>query len=285
MSPLAELGAKPVTVSDEIDFATWFVRLADRLLNGIDLLVAGTPYRFAELEAYYHGPGHADPFAHRDRVQLENGRWYFHRTGSAYRGGSFKGLDLALGDGTAYFGMLIRSIVDPSGTVIAGPSLTVDHLLTRTGVKDVATLDRVIGTRKVWDESAPLAIRESQPLRAAKVYSCSRVGLSLNQAPGHPDAPRFVGRPYRYLTEPRAIVKGRIHLVLALHQCHNTPDAIHTTTGVPRKTIERYVADFEAGRVVPKFDQYFGKELNTATLCRMLGTWAAQYGNPAAANV
>ena len=278
MSSLAGLGAKPPHVTADEHLAPWFAELADRFLNRTDFLVNGSAYRFAELEAYYHGPGHPDPFAHRDPVQLENGRWYFHRTRGEYRGGSFKGLDVAIGDGTAYFGILIRSIVTPDGTLIDGPSLSVDHLLAQTKAKDVALLDGTISERKVWDATSPLAIRDSVAPRAAEVYPSSRVGLSLKWARGKPDAPRYVGRPYRFLTDPLAISKGRPHLVLALHRRGETPDAIQRITGTPRKTVERYIKDFEEGKGAVNFDAYIGKDLSTAELCRLLGTWAAKYG-------
>jgi hypothetical protein len=275
---LVELGAKPAHVTADEHFDAWFELLADRLLNEVDLVVAGAAYRFAELETYYHGPAHADLFAHRDPVQLENGRWYFHRTRGEYRGGSFKGLDLAFGDGSAHFGVLIRAIVTPDGVIIDGPSLTVDYLLMRTKAKDVATLDAMIAGRKVWDATSPLSIRASAKTRNATVYRSSRVGLSLKKAHGKPDAPRFVARPYRFLTEPRGISKGKVHLVLALHRRGETAESIAQLTGCPKKTVERYVKDFEAGKPVADFGGYVGKELGTVELCRLLGTWTAKYG-------
>ena len=113
------------------DFAAWFADIANRLLNECAFMVAGARYRIAEVEMYYAGDAHADPFSHRDPLQREAGRWYFHRTGGTYRGGTFKGLDLTLGDGAAYFGILIRTVISPAGMVICGPSLTVDLLLAR----------------------------------------------------------------------------------------------------------------------------------------------------------
>jgi hypothetical protein len=279
MSSLAGLGVKPPHVTADEHYAKWFAELIARLLNATDFLVNGAVYRFAELEAYYHGPDHPDLFAHRDPVQLENGRWYFHKTRGEYRGGSFKGLDLAFGDGTAHFGILIRTVVTPAEEVIDGPSLSVDHLLAQTKAATVATLDAMINSRKVWDETAPLAIREAAKPRAATVYQSSRVGLSLKKAKGKPDAPRFVARPYRFLTEPLAISKGKPHLVLALHRRGEKPETISQITGTPKKTVERYIKDFEAGKAVPNFDGYIGKELGTADLCKLLGTWTAKYGN------
>jgi hypothetical protein len=275
---LAELGAKPPHVTADEHFDPWFEQLAGKLLNDTDFVVGGAAYRFAELEIYYHGTGHADLFAHRDPVQLENGRWYFHRTRGEYRGGSFKGLDLAFGDGKAHFGILIRTIVASEGTVLDGPCVTVDHLLARTKAKTVAALDGLINARKIWDATAPLSIRASAKPREAAVYRSSRVGLSLKKAHGKPDAPRFVARPYRFLTEPRDIAKGKVHLVLALHRGGETAEAIAQLTGTPRKTVEWYIKDFEAGKSAADFAGYIGKDLSTAELCRLLGTWTAKHG-------
>ncbi len=280
MSDPAALGARPPGVTADEHFGPWFAALAARLLNGTDFLVSGQPYRFAELEAYYYGPGHPDPFTHRDPVQLENGRWYFHRTAGEYRGGSFKGVDLTFGDGRAMFGMLVRTIVAPDGTVIDGPSLTVDHLLAQTKAAGVATLDAVIAGRPAWDPSNPLAVREVDPPRSATVYATGRIGLTLKWARGKPDRPRYVMRPYRFLTEPRAIKKGKPQLVLALHRQGKTAGEIHELTGVPRKTIDRYIADYALGQAAPDFSGYFGKDLSTPDLCKLIGTWAAKYGTP-----
>ena len=278
MVPLSELNRKPPHLTDDRQFATWFAAIADQLLNRADFLVAGEPYRFAELEAYYFGPAHPDPFTHRDPVQYQNGRWYFHRTGGEYRGGTYKGVDLTFGDGTAMLGVLVRSVVAPSGALIDGPSLTVDHLLARTGTDSPAGLDAVIAGRRIWDTTSPLAIRESESPRAAAVYHTARVGLTLKRARGKPDAPKYVMKPYRYLTEPRRIKKGMPQLVVALHRQGEDTATIRELTGVPKAAVGRYVADFEAGKAVPDFARYVGKDLNTPELCKLMGTWAAKYG-------
>ena len=275
--PLSELGRRPIYVTDDAHYAEWFAALAERLLNACNLVVAGDCYRFAELEMYFSGGPHPDLFAHRDPLQLEDGRLYFHRTCGEYRGGSFKGLDLTFGNLTAHFGVLVRTIVAPDGTLVVGPSLTVDHLLARTQAAGVAVLDGVINGRSIWDTTSPVHLVEANAPRTAPVYHSSRVGLSLKKAKGQPDAPRFIGRPYRFLTEPKGISKGKPHLVLALHCAGHAPDTIFAITGVPRKTISRYIADFTAGRHAPNFDAYIGKELGTAELCQLLGTWAAKY--------
>src|SRR5258708_6344224 len=93
---------KPDELANSDKLESWFTRLATAILNGARLWAGNEPHRFTEVEIYYHGPGHPDPFAHRDPVQLDCGRWYFHRTGGVYRSGSFKGLDLAFGQDKAF---------------------------------------------------------------------------------------------------------------------------------------------------------------------------------------
>src|SRR5205823_3994142 len=141
------------------------------------------------------GEGHPDPFTHRDPLQRENGRWYFHRTRGAYRGGSFKGLDLTFGDGRAFGGFLVRTIEAPSGALIVGPSLCVDHLLARAGAKSVAALDAVIGGGAAWDPNSPLQLRAVDGQERRPVFRSARVGLSLKKAGPSGDAARFVMRP------------------------------------------------------------------------------------------
>jgi hypothetical protein len=194
MKAWEDLLTRPDSFADGPAADAWLAAIATRLLTGARLLVGGEPHRFTEVEAYYHGPGHLDPFTHRDPVQLERGRWYFHRTRGEYRGGSFKGLDLAFGDGSAFAGFLIRGIEAADGTLIDGPSLTVDRLLDRTGASSVAQLDGKIGGRPAWEASLPLVLEWSDgPPRAAE--RSARVGLSLKRhRPGSPAA-SFLLRP------------------------------------------------------------------------------------------
>ena len=61
----AELFRRPTP----FDADAWFTRIATTLLTASRLVVAGQPHRLIEVEVYYHGPEHEDPFAHRDPVQ------------------------------------------------------------------------------------------------------------------------------------------------------------------------------------------------------------------------
>jgi hypothetical protein len=262
----------------EDTFDTWFDGVAEHLLNRSRLVAAGSPHRFTEIEFYYHCPEHPDAFAHRDPLQKECGRWYFHRTGGVLRGGSFKGLDLTFGDGTSHGGVLIRGLETAEGTLIDGPSLCVDRLLDCTGATSLAQLDRSVAGHDAWDEESTLILRPEPGEEPRPLQRSGRVGLTLKKAQPASHLPRYLCRTYRYLSEPRRIAKGKLYLVLALHAGGASPEAIRATTGCPMATVARYVADFEAGRLNADFGPFFGAELKPVDLCRIHGVWHAVHG-------
>ncbi|HEX4610596.1 MAG TPA: hypothetical protein VH092_20570 [Urbifossiella sp.] len=261
------------------DPAAWFAAVAAALLNRAELVVAGRPLRTAEVEFYLNHPEHPDPFAHAHTVQREWGRWYFHRAGAAFRGGSFKGLDLALGDGAAAVGVLLRTVVAPDGGVIDGPSRLVDDLLKRTGAGSVAELDTRLPGAAAFGPAMPVHVRAT-PDRGAEVFVTARVGLSLKRAGAFPEMPRYIGRAYRFLTEPRRIGPGRPQLVAALHRDGLTVPEVRDRTGIAARLIGRYAAAFDEGRRTRDFGRYVGADLGPLDCCRLLGAWEAVYGGP-----
>jgi hypothetical protein len=258
--------------------ANWFTSIAERLLNGSRLLVGRQPYRLVEIEFYYWSPTHPDPFTHRDPIQFDIGHWYFHRTRGVYRGGSFKGLDLTFGHGDASGGILIRGLETPDGTLIDGPSLCVDHLLNATEAATVAELDRASNKRLAWEKGNPLVLEEIDPGEERPLLRSPRVGLMLKKVAARTDSTRFVMRPYRYLSEPRRTKKGKLHMVLALHAQDTSVEDIQRLTNCPRRTVERYIADFETGRKEADFAPYFGIDLGPTELCKLYGVWFAHWG-------
>lgn len=251
-----------------------FAAIADRLLNRCRLLVLGQPHRLAEVEFYYHAAEHPDTFAHRDPLQETRGRWYFHKTRGTYRGGSFKGVDLTFGAPAAHGGILIRSLEKPDGDLVDGPSLLVDHLLATTKCAAVAVLDGRIAGRSAWDEKNPLHLEEASPGDPKPVLATARVGLTLKKAGTAAEPRRFVVRRYRFVSEPRRLSKGKLHIVLALHQDGKSVEEIVALSGCPRKTVERYVADFRQGEKDASFDPFIGAELGPADLCKLHGVAA-----------
>lgn len=263
---------KPIDFADGPPAEAWFATLADALLNRTEFRVAGQPHRLLEVEVYYHSLAHPDPFAHKEPVQLEGGRWYFHRTRGEYRGGSFKGLDLAFGDDVSYGGILFRGLEKPDAAVVDGPSLLVDHLLTMTGYATVAELDRAIGTKRAWDASQPLVLA-AKSSADRPVVRCARVGLTWKRHKPRPDDPaaQYVLRRYRYLSDPSRTAKGKPHMVLALLLDGETAEAACARTGSPLKTVRRYAADLETGKRETDLAPYYGKDWSTSDLCRLHG--------------
>lgn len=226
---------------DAPDAATaWFRELAACLLGPCRLRVAGSSCRLVELEFYYDSATHRDPFTHRHAEQATSGRWYFHRIGASYRGGSFKGIDLTFGAHDAHGGILIRSLETPTGELVVGPSLCVDHLLGATGASSVAELAEALGGRGALDASSPLHLQGGGEVEVT-LFSSARVGLSLKR---HHDALAVdrLSRPYRFLSEPRRVTKGRRELILALHASGRTAEDIRRLTGSPLPAIEACLA-------------------------------------------
>lgn len=139
-----------------------FSNIARFLLNNCVVRAGNRTFHLREVEFYYKDlSAHPDLFTHGDPVQLEMGRWYFHRTNGEYRGGTYKGLDITFGDGQTFAGILIRGLQPDDGDHIDGPCLSVDQLLRDTQQDSVAALDALIARRPIWDTSSPLHIAPS----------------------------------------------------------------------------------------------------------------------------
>jgi hypothetical protein len=59
------------------------------------------------------------------------------------------------------------------------------------------------------------------------------------------------------------------------------PDEIQKRTGCPKASVQRYLAEVEAGKQQRDFTPYFGKDLAPKDLCRLYGTWLANFETPA----
>lgn len=254
-------------------FGEWFAAIADRLLNETEFLVNGVAHRLIEDEFYRHSHDHADPFAHRDPIQCEMGRWYFHRTGGRLRGGSFKGLDLTFGDSTSHAGILLRGLEKPDGSIVDGPSLLVDHLLKTTHSNNVETLERLAEKHKAWDLNSPLALAPIQNSRKLPLLRTMRVGLSFKRSAVYENIEpiRFVKYRYRWLSEPRRTRKGRTHMVISLFLDGFSHEEIAERVGCPLRGVQSRLAEFEDGQKESNPGRYFGKELKNAEFCQFLG--------------
>ncbi|MBW4508460.1 MAG: hypothetical protein KME64_18375 [Scytonematopsis contorta HA4267-MV1] len=270
---------KANNLSDIYSANNWFTQIAEYLLNSFYLIVESELHRLAEIEFYCYAQQHPDLFTHRDSLQLNYGRWYFHRNGGQYKGGSFKGLDLTFGDSIFYGGILIRSLELPDGRLICGPSLCVDYLLEKTNALSVANLDNIITNRLAWDSDNIISLQSTPEGKNNKIFRTARVGLSLKKATIENGMISYILRPYRYLTEPLKINKGKPYLVLALHLLDTSIEEINQLTGCPKHIITKYIADFDTGYLGNDFSSYFGLDLNTKQLCKLHGTWHKNFSS------
>lgn len=240
MINLQDIIRQPNNISEQDVIQDWFNNIAQYLLNNCNFLINNQPHRILEIEFYYFTDVHQDFFSHCDKLQLESGLWYFHKVGASYKNGTFKGLDLTFGTSTAYGGILIRSIEAPECNLICGPSLCVDYLLEKTNAQNIAALDALIAKRTAWDSNNILRLETAPVPRVNQVFKTARVGLSLKRATASNNMNSFILRPYRYLTEPRRITKGKAHLILALYNEGVNIEEICKITGSPRHSVEKY---------------------------------------------
>ncbi len=258
------------------NFKSWFDRISAELLNEISFSIAGEYHPITEIEFYYHDRLHPDPFTHRDPLQLTTEKWYFHRIGKSYRGGTFKGLDITFGDNNSFGGILIRSIETPQGDIIDGSCLCVDYILEKTGFAKVAELDKVSSSYNIWNNNSPIFL-ERKNIENRSIFTCARVGLSLKKAKQEDkntqSMTEYLVFPYRYLNRPRKIRKGKVYLVLGLYLQRKSSQEIHQITGSPKKSIENYIQEFEKGYREGKKSDYFGISLKNTHICQLHGIY------------
>jgi 3-methyladenine DNA glycosylase Mpg len=204
-------------------------KIAEALLMKYVLVVGDKEFRICEVEFYVRNTTHNDTYTHRDSHQKTYGRWYFHRyPNCSYKGGTYKGLDLTLGNETTYFGVLIRSIYDDStDEMIEGPCKTVNKILELSGgASDVneymngrvpfhsAPLNGRLAFLATQERVPPLSSRSTKnfylkrktSLSNETIYKGPRIGLSDKY-------PEWKDIHYRYLIKKKYIKKGKTSLI------------------------------------------------------------------------
>lgn len=78
-----------------------FERIATKFCNDVNIKINNSYYRITDFEFYAFSECFPDPQTHKNKLQLENGKFYLHSSG----------LDITFGDGINYGGILIRGII------------------------------------------------------------------------------------------------------------------------------------------------------------------------------
>ncbi|MDW8252071.1 MAG: hypothetical protein RMJ98_22480 [Myxococcales bacterium] len=266
------LSLLPPPQATEEEYPPAFLRMAELLLNQAILRVAGVPHRLVEIEVYVNGPHHRDTFTHNDPMQKNGGTWYFHRFGGRYRTGNYKGLDIAIGNENTFGGVLIRSIeqLEPERKIFDGPCVCVNHLLLLNRAPSVDHLVSRFDLRidKPTGGEPILHLELAPTPRQQPIFACPRVGLTLRRS-ASVERQKFLARSYRFLSEPRAIRKGKPHLVIGLHREGKTAAEIAAISGVSLANVVRYLDAFEAGK--GSIADHYRDVLCSEHLCELLG--------------
>jgi 3-methyladenine DNA glycosylase Mpg len=251
--------------------------MADLFLNRVTLFIAGASHRLIEIEIYYRGGHHWDDFTHADPIQTNFGIWYFHRTGGEYRGGTYKGLDISIGEEDAHGGVLIRGVerLSPPAALLDGPCVAVDHILALNKSPSIKELVSRFDLRIDAPEepgTSPLYIALDEGSRGKEIYESPRVGLTLKRGDIR-SRQRFIARGYRFLTEPALTRKGKVQLILGLHRQGRSAAEIGRITGSTGAVIRKYLQLYEAGQ--QRSPGELGGAASSEDLCQLLGACEA----------
>ncbi len=164
---------------DKLD-ETYFDDIADILLNKCTLLINGKKHRLCEIEFYLNNKNHKDEYVHCNFDQKYNHCYYFHKTTNGpYRGGTFKGMDLAFGciSTNTYFGILVRSVMSADEeTFICGPCNCVDYILKCYSVDSLRTFtqNQIMPTYK---NARNFTLNCEDDIFDDEIYKGPRIGL------------------------------------------------------------------------------------------------------------
>ena len=182
-----------------------FNALANYILNNIIINANGTKYRICEIEFYYYDTTHPDEYVHQSSDQKQYGKYYFHKFhNGTFKAGTFKGLDIILGNHDTYFGILVRSIKNiESDEFTEGSCNVANKILNCFSVSNVKEL-----FQKHYPLSSQIDISDDklklEPIiqKNEIVYTGPRVGLSDKY-------PEYKTKNYRYCTFINKIKKQK----------------------------------------------------------------------------
>jgi hypothetical protein len=244
-----------------------FQELASKFINEYDLMINKKRHSLVEIEFYLYSDEHPDIFCHKSAMQQEHNKWYFHKSGqsatSKYKGGTYKGLDIALGNDEDYFGILIRSIQYKDEDLVNGPCNCVDHILKLCDKESVYELVESINLDIYKKDMLYLKPKKSKKsLFTNIIYTGPRVGLTLKKS----GTKKYIFKPYRYLT---SIPKESWGVIL---ECNRIGMPMPDSVSV--KTVAKLIADCEKGKQMRKKKKSIKEHETMKTLkdkCIMFG--------------
>jgi 3-methyladenine DNA glycosylase Mpg len=301
-------------------FTTAFSEVADYLVNHVVLTVAGKHQcRIAEFEMYYttKDTAHPDPFTHQHPGQLSSGAWYFHRENTSanalYKSGTWKGLDIAIGSKTPQIhgGILIRSLLrleNKQWKLVDGPCNCVDFILNENGIDSTDTLavstfvqDKLNMNLNIEQNDTVLSLslkKDTKQMKSLfalynKIYTSSRVGLTLKKSDHALERQTYIMKPYRYFIVPQLMKKGKANMICTqfyldyMKGKESADKTVKVTDSIKKKlnqtfsvsvsSVDTYLKDFMNGRKLKNADKFKGQTLTTVLLCELAGYCSIHY--------
>lgn len=224
-------------------------QICEMLLKNSILLIAEIPHLICEVEVYVNKKGvHEDTFTHAHKDQRSSMGWYFHKRGSTFREGTYKGVDLTLGNGdNLAAGILIRMIrplqIDDEHLQEAGPpptegpSLVVDQILKLNKCGSILQFVDANNVKNARECTGLRLIHNCNPAEAFRTLRAPRVGLTLK----NPSHLRWIAKRYRFATAQCVPAKIRVGFVAVLiFEAERTFDEIAEMSGVTKKKVEQW---------------------------------------------
>lgn len=249
-------------------FVKNFSDIADTIMNKIAMNINGELFRIMEIEFYVKFTNHFDVFTHGDENQKLPLNWYFHRSSQkdkyAFKGGTYKGLDIACGKDNVYSGILLRSIMNiDTGEIINGTSKIVDKILEKNECKQIKDFVKdTLNDNTGIENNESLSLKSHKYGEKEELFTSPRVGLTLKKKDNVKLRQKYISKLYRYAIFPNDIVKGKKLLLLS---AVNTKDnsTLKKYFKLSNAQIEKYKEIIEKlkGKQID-YSKYQGKSLN-----------------------
>jgi 3-methyladenine DNA glycosylase Mpg len=189
-------------------------KIAEAIFMKYVLIVENKEFRICEIEFYVKNNNHDNKYTHSDSLQKTFGKWYFHRyPNGSYKSGTWKGIDLTLGNNNTFFGVLIRSIYDSDvDEMIEGPCKVVNLILQ-------LSCDKNDVKEYMENKKSPLSARSiknfylkrKQNLSIETIYKGPRIGLSDKY-------PEWKTINYRFIIKKNYIKKGKkVNIIITIN--------------------------------------------------------------------
>lgn len=233
--------------------------LAQHVLKNIKLIIDNVEYSLNEIEFYCYNTNHKDSYTHKDKDQLTNQEWYFHKyKNGTFKNGTYKGLDITFGDikSKSYGGILIRTIEKLSNhSTIIGPCNVVNHIINETGYNTIDELVESLENNNVFNTKNKFHLKISNNYDNRQIFDGPRVGLSLKY-------PEYLIKNYRFLKNPNDIPKYKDTIVSTLYSKGHSINDIIKMTKISKKTVEKSISDFDDGKGLSDVDVNKTKKIN-----------------------